>query len=166
MHLHETAYRLALCKFPAEGMASSLHKVAFPGGLSVTHPAPASHRRFYHRKLRPEACQPIESPTLMKVLWVLWKENSMEVTVGVPYCPLWHCYSQGGPHLRVTVQQWDKYRFEREHLELLRATWPHKFMSLESNKKMGLEFCVYCFLLHFKFFLLHFTKYKAVADWK
>lgn len=31
---------------------------------------------------------------------------------------------------------------------------------------MELEFCVYCFLFHFKLFFLHFTKYQAMADWK
>lgn len=33
--------------------------------------------------------------------------------------------------------------------KMLRAIWQDEFMSVESNKKMGLEFCVYWFFIPF-----------------
>ena len=67
MHLPETASREAARKSPAEGMASTQHKVAFPGDLSGPLPphtsfAPASHQWFHHLKLVHSAPDFDESP--------------------------------------------------------------------------------------------------------
>lgn len=35
LHPHSTAYRLAVYEFPTKIVASTQHKAAFPGGLSV-----------------------------------------------------------------------------------------------------------------------------------